>query len=191
MNFILIGIISLIFFIWLIVPIRQKNEKYFLFFLALISGDIATAIARLIFHSHTNIFYTISMLMCIIFVQKRNISKKFKILILILCIVSLSIELYGINYKEEFILQCFFNFLLFFNFIQNFIIKFVMEKIINIFLGFLVLYELTVITKYFGLITGFANARSYFIITSIFESLIGIFFCIFKERDTQILIKLK
>jgi hypothetical protein len=182
--------------IWGIVPIRQKGGKYFLFFLILISGDI---IANITFFSPypiksyfaTNFFYISSAMLRLISVQEKKISSLSAIIILILCIVTITSEVHGLTYKHELAILSLFHFLFLLKFLQNFIIKFVKENNFSLFLGCLIFYEITATTKYFGLITGFANAGYYLITTTIFEILIGIFFCIFRDDDPRILIKLK
>ena len=183
--------------IWVIVPIRQVKETFFLFFLALAAGDIAAIIALMIarfaFHSHsnTNIFYVVFGLLCLISIQDKKISKLSKIFLVLLCIIFLTLELYGMQYKQEIILISFIQFLLLLKFLKYFIFKLVNERLISIFLICLIFYELTLITKLLNLITGFANVYAYFFITTFFEIFIGLFFCIFKEDNPRILIKLK
>ena len=192
--FIVFYITSLI--VWIIVPIRQIKGTFFLFFLALIGGDIVTIIARFVFHSKTNIFYVISGLLCLISIQDKNISKLSKILLLSLCLISLALELYDIEFKQEFFKQQFsimnlVDFLIFLKFLKIFIFKLVNEKSINFFLICLIFYQLTALIKILNFIGGAANASEYFIITTFFEIFIGLFFCIFKDDDPRIMIKLK
>jgi hypothetical protein len=179
------------FLIWSIAPIRQIKGTYFLFFLALISGDIATIIARMAFHSNTNIFYVVFGLLCLISLQEKNISRWSKFLILVLCVISLSLEFHGLPYKQEFALISFLNFLLFLKFLKNFILMLVKGWVINFFLICLIFYELTAITKFLNLITGFTTAAAYFIATTSFEVLIGLFFCVFREDSPGLLVKLE
>ena len=101
------------------------------------------------------------------------------------------VEIYRVTYKQELVILSFLHFLFLFKFLQTFIIKLVEEKTVSIFLGCLIFYEITAATKYFGLITGFANAVPYYIITTIFEFLIGLFFCLFKEIAQKFLFNLK
>jgi len=175
---------------------KTNQRDIFLFFLALIGGDIVTIIARFVFHSKTNIFYVISGLLCLISIQDKNISKLSKILLLSLCLISLALELYDIEFKQEFFKQQFsimnfVDFLIFLKFLKIFIFKLVNEKSINFFLICLIFYQLTAVTKILNFIGGAANASEYFIITTFFEIFIGLFFCIFKDDDPRIMIKLK
>lgn len=191
MGTLLIIYITLSFGVWIIVPVRQIGQKYFMFFLILIVGDIITLISRYAYHSKSNVFYIISDLLCLIAIQGRKASNLFKALILILSVATFIVEYYGFGYKQEFILIITCNFLLFFKFLQQSIIKYIGENIISIFLAFLTFYELIGVTKFFGLITDTANAASYFEIATLLQVLIGLFFCIFKENNPRLLVKLK
>jgi hypothetical protein len=181
--------------IWGIVAFRQKGGKYFLFFLILISGDLITMVTRYFLYSFTllfatNYFYVISALLRFVSVQEKKITKFTLITILIISILTVALEAHGLTYKQEFVLLCFFHFLLLFKFLQNFIVKFIANRIIDIFLICIIFYEITSATKYFGLITGFANAAWYFYATTVFEILIGLVFCTLREDNPRLLINL-
>jgi hypothetical protein len=179
------------FVVWIIVPIRQIKQKYFMFFLFLILGDIITLTFRYIFNSNTNVFFIVADLLCLISIQERKTSNIFKILILAISTATFIVEFYKYGYKWEFVLISFCNFLLFIKFLQQFIIKYCNERSINIFLGILAFYELLSVTKFFGFIAGSANAEPLFYIATSLEVIIGISFCIFKQDDPRISIELK
>jgi hypothetical protein len=179
------------FVVWIIAPIRQIKQKYFMFFLFLILGDIVTLSCRYIFYSNTNVFFIVADLLCLISIQERKSSNLFKILILAISAATFIVEFYKYGYKWEFVLISFSNFLLFIKFIQQFIIKYCSERSISIFLGILAFYELLSITKFFGFIAGSANAELFFDIATSLEVIIGIFFCIFKQNNPRISFELK
>jgi hypothetical protein len=182
---------SLSFSVWIIAPIRQIGQKYFIFFLILISGDIITIICRYAFHSRTNVFYIIANLLCLISIQQRKNSNLFKILIFVLAIATFVVEYFNFGYKDEFLLIGFSNFLLFYKFSQQSIIKYTEEKILNIFLGCLAFNELIGVTKFVGFITEASSATIYFEVATTIQVLIGVFFCIYRESDPRLLIKVK
>lgn len=190
-NLTLIFLFCLAYIVWICVAVRQFKQNYFLFFLFLIAGDITTFIARVLFHSGTNIFYTIFGLACIVSVQQKNISKAAKLQLVILCIVSIFLELHGLTNLQEIILLSFLDFVLFLSFLKHFILKLVKGKELNIFLICLIFYQLTAITKFLNIITGFTTAYAYLLATNVFEMLIEIFFCIFKENSEKLKIKLE
>ena len=196
MRILLITYYFLSLIIWGIVPIRQKDGRYFLFFLILIVGDLVTIGIRLLdqssnFFLTANFIYVISAMLRLIVVQEKKIHISTAIFIIFISLASIIFEINGLSYKNEVALLSIFHFLFLFKFLQNFIITLTEKKIINIFLVCLIFYEITAATKYFGLITGFVNANSYYLITTIFEILIGIFFCIFREDNPRILIPLE
>jgi hypothetical protein len=158
--------------------------------LFLISGDLVTMAARLIFHSRTNIFYVLSGMLCVIAVQWKGSTKLYKFLLSGLLITSLLLEFCGLNYKQEYFLLNLSDFLLLFIFLKNFILILVNEREINVFLIFLTFYELTLITKSYDLISSLMNGTVYFFVTTLFEVLFGLFFCIYKESDVRLKIKL-
>ncbi|MDR3627517.1 MAG: hypothetical protein P4L45_11820 [Ignavibacteriaceae bacterium] len=147
-------------------------------------------VARLIFHSRTNIFYVIFGVLCVIAVQWKGAAKLYKFLLAGLLITSLVLEFYGLNYKQEYFLINLPDFLLLFIFLKNFILKLVNDREIDVFLIFLTFYELTLITKSYDLITSLMSGTTYFFITTLFEIFFGVFFCIYKESDVRLKIKL-
>ena len=179
------------FLVWIIAPIRQIGQKYFAFFLILISGDIITIFCRLAFHSRTNVFYIIANLLCLISIQERKRSYFFISLITALSILTFIVEYFGFGYKQEFLLIGFGDFLLLYKFFQQSMIKFKEEKILSLFLACLSLYELIAITKFVGFITGASTATIYFEVATTLQILIGVFFCIYRESDTRLRIKVK
>ena len=114
------------------------------------------------FSFRTNVFYIISDLLCLISIQGRKSSKLLIMLISVLSITTFIVEFWGLGYKGEFLLITFCNFLLFYKFFQQSIIKYTEEKILSIFLGCLSLYELISVTKLVGFITDAASATLYF-----------------------------
>jgi hypothetical protein len=182
--------------IWGIVPARQRRGKYFLFFLILISGEIIATVPHFIFtysifYYRANFIYIGSAVLRLISIQEKKIRKFFALSILAIIIIIVSLEIHGLTYKQEFAVLSILHFLLLFYFLKDFIVKLVVGKTISVFIFCLIFYEITATSKYFGLITGFANAGSYLIVTTVFEVLIGIFFCIFREDSPRILINLE
>lgn len=177
--------------IWIIVPVRQFGQKYFLFFLILIVGDIITLISRLAFHSRSNIFYLIFGILCFLSVRGRKISGAIKIIAILLSAATFLIEYNGLGYKYEFIIISLCNLLLFFSFLKHFIINFSIERKFNIFLASLVFYEILSVTKFLNIITTLIDASVYFDTATVIQMFIGILLCIFKEDSSLLQIKMK
>lgn len=176
--------------VWLIVPFRQFRQKYFSYFLILVAAGLLTDLTRRFLHDSTNLIYVFAAFFRVVLIQDKNISKAFKIILIIFFIVICYLEFIGLYYRQEFILICVLHFLLFFKFIQTFILRLVREKVISLFLLCLFFYELTLITKYFALITDLKIGDIYLVFTTIFEMLFAIFFCIFKQDSRKILINI-
>ena len=191
MSTYLILYMSVSFSVWIIAPIRQIGQKYFTFFLILISGDIIAILCRFAFHTRTNVLYIIANLLCLISIQERKRSYFFISLIIILSILTFIVEYFGFGYKQEFILISFTDFLLFYKFFQQSLLKYTEEKALSLFLGCLSIYELISVTKILGFITGAAGAATYFEIATTIQVLFGAFFCIYRESDPRLIIKVK
>ena len=192
MNFLLVKILYYItIFIWLFPPIMQFREKYFYFFLLLALSDLsAFTLNKFLYINQSYSYVFISFCAYLSILSFETIKRYwylFTILFLIILISFFNINKLVINYS----IFIFIHLLIFLKIILTFITELELEKTIKIFLIIFLLYELTVILKFINLITGFANAYSYFIITSIFEIFFGLFFSIFKEDDTRIVLKLE
>jgi hypothetical protein len=153
-------------------------------------GDLLTMAARFLFHSRTNIFYVICTFLCLLSVQWKDKTKAMKFLIFLLGVITLIFELIGMGYRLEFFLITLADILMVFIFLKGLILKIVIEKGFNIFLACLIFYELTVITKYYAIISNLVTGNIYFFITTVFEVLFGLFFLIFTYDDSRVNIKI-
>ena len=76
--------------------------------------------------------------------------------------------------------------------LKDFITFLVFNNTINIFLIVLIFDEITVVTKSLNLVSTLSNEYlSYYIMTSSFEVLVGIFFLIFTDDNPRLFHKLK
>ena len=174
--------------LWTVVVYRQYGCKYFLYFLAWVSADILTLVARLIFHSSTNFFYApLSFLALIALLEFKSIKKYWLIiafLFLVVCLLNLEYDIIIISVITLHIL-------ILLLFLKEFIIPYAKENLFSIFLFCLIFYEITVVAKFINYLTGFTNGYYYFIITSFFEIAFGIFFIIFKADNKRLVFQLK
>ena len=191
-NLVYIGIV-----LWAIVPLRQYKQKYFLYFLFWSYADVVTVFARFFFHSNTNFFYPSFSFLALCSLLDYKTIKKYGIILIILfviiCIVSLNDSTFGIpeprivtislSIIHSFILLIFLK-----QFITTFYTK---QNVVNVFLLILIFNETTNVTKFLNYLTGFTNDYYYYIITSIFEILFGIFFIIFKADNKRLVFQLK
>ena len=182
--------------IWVVVPFIQFKKKYFFYFLALVSSDIVTLGARFIFHSGTNFFYApFTFLALVALLDVKDIKKYWVVITIILlaiCIISLEKNVTGIpGFQMTAISLSIIHFFILMIFLKELIIPFVKENLINIFLVALIFYEITIVVKSLNYLTGFTNNYIYWVTTSVFEIIFGLFFIIFKSDDKRLIFQLK
>lgn len=181
-----LGILGIL--IWAVVPFRQYKKKYFIFFLALICGDLITLVTRILAHSGTNFFYVPFSFLALVSLLDKKFTKKYWIIIAILflafCIINLE---YNLVVFSVIIIHLAILFIL----LKSLIVSFAKLRHVNIFLLLLIFYEITLIAKYINYLTGFSNDYYYYIITTVFEILFGIFFIIYKADDNKLVLQFK
>ncbi len=177
--------------IWFIIPFRQLNQRYFYYFLLFALLDPINLGLKELVHMNTNILFIPFSFLALVTVQEVRFIKKYWLIILIIFPFIFVINLNGLSNFDFFILMSLIHFLIFLKLIKDFVVNIVKNNLFDIFLLVLVFYELTVITKFLNLLSGFTDANIYFIITTTFEILIGLFFCIFKSDDNKLLLQLK
>ena len=185
----MISILSLV--IWTIIPFRQWKQNYFKYFTILAMVDIVTNVLRKFFNSNTNSVYTIISLLLVYSLVGNKFIKKYKYILTTCLGLTIYLSIYTLNNINNLVLFSILHFIIIAILLKYFITKIVRTNILNIFTLILLLYEISVVTKIVNLITGFADAYTYFYLTTAFEILIGIFFIIFKEDDPRIVFKIR
>jgi hypothetical protein len=194
MDFLTKVLFYLLIFIWIIPPIMQYKERYFYFFLLLGLTEIFAVALNWIFNINPKFTYiSFSYFLILSLLSKEEIKRYWYglgliFLLIILFLFNVSGTKHSTLYYSIFII---FHLLIFLRILLTFIIEIDNENSVKFFLLVFLLYELTIIFKFVNIIAGFVDAYPYFIITSIFEIFIGLFFSIFKEDDTRIILKLK
>ena len=189
MSSVYIIIYYIIFGIWIFPPIRQYNTKYFYFFLVLLIGEITTFIFYYSLKINTILIYSIVGYILLLSLLSRGTIKKYIVYIIILLLL---ISLIDFSLKNSsHILLISFQILVSLILIKNLIIEFRDKKEINLFSIILIFYVLTLISKFLNLFAGMTDAYTYFLITSPFEILLGLFFSIFKANNSQLILQLK
>ena len=184
-------IIYLTIFIWLLPPFMQFKERYFYFFIILAISDLISIMAQIFFHINPSYIFIFISYLAYLSIMSKIILKKNWYLFLILFLIITSFLFSFNSLSTRYFIFVIVNILIFIKFLFTFISEIGLHKHIKYFLIVLLFYELTVIFKFINLITGFTDAYSYFIITSIFEFFVGVFFSVFKEDNPRIVIKLK
>ncbi len=173
--------------IWLFPPIKQHKSRYLIYFI-LIPPIEATAVIHHYFHVNFLLLQNLLSIISLLSILEKNFVKRvWPVLLLILLFFS-GFFLSSINDELIFILI---HSLILGIFIKQLTLRLFNSKVINLFILILVFYEITVVTKSFNLITEFTGAHFYYLITSIFEFFIGMYFCIFKEDSPNTTITLK
>ena len=183
----LVSIIYIFSFIWLFPPIRQFKSKYFIYFLTLPLAEAASLIVSYFFSFNQMLIYNFFSLLALVSVLEKKMIKKMWPVIFLVIVYASGFVLNG--FKNE-IIFIFIHILILAVFMKQFILRIFYEDIFSVFMVLLIFYEFTLITKFINILTGFANASYYYIITSIFEFFIGVFFCIYRDSSAKILIKL-
>ncbi|MDQ7817824.1 MAG: hypothetical protein RDU14_12435 [Melioribacteraceae bacterium] len=176
--------------VWLIPPIRQFRTSYFYFFLVLALMDPIA----LIYNSLTDLripfgFYLFANFLLLIFLLDFESIKKNLYFIVLSGLVLFGVTTFG-NFSNEqsLIILVAIQFFILAVILKKFIINFAFEKKINFFHLILAFYFLTNITKFFNVLTGFADATAFFIITSIAQIIFGLFFSIVREDKPKIVL---
>ncbi len=184
-------ILFLSIIIWLIIPFRQIGKKYFYYFLSFALLDPLTEFLRIAFKSSSNYFFVPITCLALISILNISIIKKYRYQIIVLFVLVCIFNFTKIMSENTFIILCIIHLLIFLKLLKVFSINFVRNKLFDIFLTILIFYEITVILKFLNLLTGFTNADIYFYITTTFEILFGLFFCIFRSDDSRLVLQLK
>lgn len=179
-------------FIWLFPPIRHYRRKFFKFFLLVAITDPLALLFVFTFKSNPPLLYYIvlNFLIYTTLLTTKTIIK-FRLSLIISLIILCLPTIFGLNelFNHSIILILYF--IIFLLFLKFFIIEYVQNDTINFFYLALMFLELTTILKILNVIIGFTDAASYYITTTIFQILFGLFFSIFREDKHRIILRNK
>jgi hypothetical protein len=169
--------------LWLLPPFRQYRSRYFSFFLVLSLGDPFTMLlysAGLLpaggFH-----FFIISFFMFISYDNFKPLKEK-KLNELILVLISIIPYFFTNNTNFGII---FLHLVIFMRFLRDAMVNTAKNYEVNLFYFALVLYELSIILKFFSIISTFYN-YTYFYLTTVLEMLLALFFIFFREDKPKL-----
>ena len=194
MNFPIYLYIGII--VWTAVPVRQFGSRFFYFFLFLVSPDLITLVARLIFHSDTNFFFDPLLFLALIALLDIKLLKKYRIVLslffLLICLISFPQTIFQVpGYLFSTLLESIIHLFILFILIKELTIDLLNKRFINLFLLILMIYEIMNLTRSLNYLSGFTNDFFYYKITSLFETLFAIFFIIFKADSPRLVFQLK
>ncbi len=176
--------------IWLIPPWRQFQTKYFIFFLILALIDPISFIYRyIIIKTIPFEFYIFANYLLLISLLESTTIKKNGFLFIVTGLTLIGIIIFAnFTNNQSLIFLLAFQFLMLATILKRFIVNYAFEKRVNVFNLILIFYFLTIITKFFNLLTGFADAIAFFIITSIAQVIFGLYFSIVREDKPKIVL---
>ncbi len=169
------------FVVWGLIPFRQYKKRYFYFFYFWICGDVFTTILRFL-HSGSNFFYIPFSFLAFVSLFDKDILKKNKTALVTLFVITIIISMFLDSLKLVPVGLAVIHFLIFIKFLEMYIKRLTQENILDIFLTVILFYEITIITKNIIVVTDIKTGIIYFILTSIFEVLMGVFFCLFTDK---------
>lgn len=175
--------------VWLFIPLRQFKTRYFWLFLALAMTDPLSIILARSFHlvlSHFYVPFSILYLFIVMDFSKISFKKiSFSLLVITLGIISF------IRYWEYSLIFIIVVLLLVLILLIKNSFEFVIEKgSINIFHIVLVFYQMLSVLKFFSIINYFSTGIWFFFLSNILQTLIGIFFLIYREDNPKLLIRI-
>jgi len=186
--FLTVSILSQVF--WLFPAVRQFKTDLFFYFLILAIMDPLVNVARL---SPIAIIYNtyviLSFLILLMFIY-INMKKIYFFVAAFLSLVLVIFSFYlGITYCYDLLIishTCILFFL-----IRRALFFVAANRKVNIFQLVLILYETSIIMKLLAFLTNAEVGQLYFLITTIFEIFIAVFFIIFKEDNQKLLLSIK
>jgi hypothetical protein len=176
--------------IFLVPPVRQYGTRYFLFFLILGIIDPVSFLYRLIVIKTIPFgFYIFANFLLLISLLENTTIKKNRFLFIVTGLTLIGIIIFAnFSNNQSLIILLAFQLLMLATILKRFIINYAFEKKINVFQLIIIFYFLTIITKFFNLLTGFADAIAFFIITSIAQIIFGLYFSIVRENKPEVIL---
>ena len=182
MNEILI-IIYINTIVWLLVPIRQIKTNFFLFFVILGALDPIYISCFYLFKLNVETIFLLGTGF-LTFGAFINFNTKHRLvlssIITILCVISI---LYYNEYYLE--IELIIHLAIFFNFLAILLKNFSTHRDIKYFSLLLVLYEISLLVKFYLTFSQTQLGPSYFHFTSIIQIIIGIFFLFINEKNSK------
>ncbi|MEW6508778.1 MAG: hypothetical protein AB1432_13645 [Bacteroidota bacterium] len=171
--------------LWLIPPIRQYKTNYFFFFLILAFIDpLVILYSKITFQNVPLSFYIFTNFLLFISLLDTSSIKRNWFLVFSGLVVLIGIVIYSnFTTSQSLIILIAIQFLILTAILKKFIVNFALNKKINLFHLVLILYILTIITKFFNVLTSFSDATAFFIITTIAQIIFGFYFSIVRGNN--------
>lgn len=175
--------------VWLLPPFKQFKGRYFLFFLILAFIDPINLLFLFIFKSPLQSQITILLNYCLLLsLIDINLLKKHWIWIILISLVLFSPTIFHFDRNEVIVVYILLKLGITLIILKNLITNYVSAGKLSLFHLVFLFYQLMTIAKFSNLLTGFADATAFFILTSIIQIIFGLFFSIYREDKSGLVI---
>jgi len=178
-------------FIWIFPAFRQLHERNRVFFGAYaISGIIQ--ILCFMFHNPYFALYTVFLTLPFVAFsfEEFHLLSSFRFVAISFSSIVLILVKSTLPDYYCFSLLLIFLLIILIIFLRRFIIDVTKSFAINIFCLFIILYQLSALIRFFMVLSNTRAGTYYYFFSAVFETLLGVFFAIFKESDKRLFIKL-
>ncbi len=170
--------------VWLLPPFKQFKGKYFIFFLILAFIDPINLLFFYVIRSPLQSQISILLIYCLLLsIIEKNLLRKYWIWFFLIILVLFSPTVFHFNMNQITLVYVLLNLGITLIILKNLITNYVLIGKISVFLTVFLFYQFTIITKLSNLLFGFADAFSFFILTTIAQIIFGLFFSVFTEND--------
>jgi hypothetical protein len=178
--------------VWLVPAIRNYKKSLFYFFFLTAIHDPFFLLARVSFDYTLDASFTVFIiyLMTVFLIKQPGKNKRTLIHIGFAAIITILLWLF-FNQNVKLFLIVAQVILMLLLIIKKFAEYSIENKAYNIFYILVIFYFLTLILKFLTIFIGTEYATEYFIITTIFQILFGLFFSVFREDDPRLFVKLE
>lgn len=183
-----LSIISII--VWLIVPTRYWKKRFFFFFLILGLSDLIAHFLYQVLNIMLINIYVISSYLSLVSLQTSSFVKKYSYFVIILFSIAIFAAIPNEFLEYQLILLSL-HIIIFIRILYLFIYDVGNFSRVNFFYVLLLLYEITVISKFLNVSLNLVDGVTYFHFTTIFELFIGLFFIVFRYDNPRIVFQLK
>lgn len=153
--------------------------------------DLITVSILYLFQLSLFFLYPLSSIMILIALQRKEVIQKYWILLSFLSLAIGAMPFFVHSENTQYLFIIIIHSAVLLRILHLFVLNIAANKWVNFFYVALAMYELTVILKFVNYSTGLINAYDYFIVTTIFEITLGLFFVLFREDNDRIVFQLK
>jgi hypothetical protein len=177
--------------VWAVVAFRQIGSRFFLFFLLLAFEDpIAYLLSDLFNFTSIDTYIYFDLARFLSLFRKEDIIENRFIFGLAFGFILLLHFIFDGSLNDV-LLNAIIHFAILLKLLEIFTKDISFRKIISFFLLVLIFYQIITVTKIVNTLSQFSDAYYYFMVSTSFQVLIGIFFIIFREKDARMKYQLR